>query len=152
MDHNNSDEGKCSCGADKKNCANCQTCKHGRGKGGGTEKEYYTCEHGMCKNHDPEWETLREILRPNLGIFGAKTYWLNRCCGKGMTRLKKMVWQKCKKCDRERKIETAEFALCECCGNHHQIFYRVPDSKIVFPEKTSLSKSLLKEYSEYTKA
>jgi hypothetical protein len=139
MDHNNSGNGKCSCGADKKNCANCQTCKGEKGKS--SEKKYCACEHGMCKGHDPEWETIREESRPNPGIFGSRTYWfLHLCCGKGMTRIKKVVWQRCRKCGRERKIVTAEFALCRCCGNHHQIFYCCPDSKVVSPAKTNMPK------------
>jgi hypothetical protein len=148
MDHNNSSEGKCSCGADKKNCANCQTYKDKKGKGDGSEKKYCTCPHGKCKDHDPEWETISAVSKPNPGIFGAKTYWFfHRCCEKGMTRIKKMVWQRCRKCGRERKIETAEFALCMCCGNHHQIFYRSPESKIVFPAKTGMPKYSPENYS-----
>mgnify|MGYP001612904303 FL=1 len=146
MDHNNSDK-KCSCGGNGKHCP-CSNCACKKDAAEKTEKKHCMCPHGMCKDHNPEWETIREVSRPNPGIFGAKTYrTFNRCCGKGMIRLKKVVYQKCRKCGREREIETAEFALCLCCGNHHQIFHRVPNSKIVFPAKTNMPKYSPENYS-----
>lgn len=130
MDHNNSDEGKCSCGADKKNCANCQTCKGGKGKDNSSEKKYCMCEHGMCKDHSPEWKNMsKAFLSPNPSFFGAKTYWLERCCRAGMTRTQKVQLQLCTKCGRTQiKVLVKEVALCKCCGYHFKIEEGMQDS------------------------
>jgi len=122
MDHNNSGEEKCSCGADKKKCASCQDCACKEQTVKIPPKEYCKCQHGMCKDHDPEWENLgKPHITQNPGIFGATTYWFKRCCKKGMVRLKKVQVQKCKKCDRVREFLIVEIAHCECCGYHFEI-------------------------------
>ena len=123
MDHNNSDEKKCLCGASAKNCAFCQECRCKRNIAKKTEKKYCMCEHGMCKDHDPEWKNAGEaFLSLNPGIFGAITYWLKRCCGKGMTCCQKVQPQLCTKCGRTRiKVLANEVALCKCCGYHYEI-------------------------------
>lgn len=116
MDHNNSDEKKCSCGASAKNCAFCQDCNCKKNVPEKSEKKHCACEHGMCKDHSPEWETISEVIVPNPGIFGQKTAWFKRCCKKGMTRLKKVRVQKCKKCGRIKEDMVAWVYRCECCG------------------------------------
>ena len=88
-----------------------------------SEKEHCMCEHGMCKDHDPEWKNMgKAFLSPNPGIFGAKTYWLVRCCGKGMIRTQKVQMQICTKCGRTQiEVLIKEVALCKCCGYHHTV-------------------------------
>jgi len=54
-----------------------QQCPHGQ------------CCHGMCLDHDPEWEKVGvKRHEPNPGVFGKKTYWLVRHCEKPMARYK----------------------------------------------------------------
>ena len=85
-----------------------------------SEKKHCMCQHGMCKDHSPEWKNMGEaFLSPNPDIFGAKTYWLDRCCGKGMTRTQKVRMQLCVKCGRTQIKVLAEVAVCECCGYHY---------------------------------
>ncbi|MHB9019765.1 MAG: hypothetical protein ACYC3G_02755 [Minisyncoccota bacterium] len=122
MDHNNSDEKKCSCGASVKNCAFCQTCTCKKNTAEKPEKKYCMCPHGMCKDHSPEWINDGEaILVPYpLGIFESVLGWsYKRCCEKVMTRYKKVQPQKCKKCGRKRELETETLVRCECCGHRH---------------------------------
>jgi len=88
-----------------------------------SEKKHCMCQHGMCKDHSPEWKNMGEaFLSPNPDIFGAKTYWLDRCCGKGMTRTQKVRMQLCTKCGRTQvEVLAKEVALCKCCGYHHTV-------------------------------
>jgi hypothetical protein len=85
-----------------------------------TEQEHYEqCPHGKCLNHDPEWEIVNKWREPNPGIFGVKTYWRTRCCGRPMARYKKMETWRCRKCGREQdNIKNDSLALCLCCGYH----------------------------------
>ena len=88
-----------------------------------SEKKHCMCQHGMCKDHNPEWKNMGEaFLSPNPDIFGAKTYWLDRCCGKGMIRTQKVQMQICTKCGRTQiEVLIKEVALCKCCGYHHTV-------------------------------
>lgn len=76
------------------------------------------CVHGRCLGHGPEWENSGEKRRePYPGIFGLKTYWLVRCCGKPMARMKVVQTRKCRKCGRsEDHVTDYYLALCSCCG------------------------------------
>lgn len=78
------------------------------------------CVHGMCLDHEPEWENIGENSnKPNHGIFGKSTYWTERCCGRFMARYKVVQTQQCKKCGRiEDKVILDALALCLCCGHH----------------------------------
>ncbi len=83
-----------------------QKCSHGQ------------CRHGRCHGHGPEWENLGEKWREsNPGIFGQKTFWLIRCCGAPMARMKEGRTRQCKKCGRmEDSVTRYHLALCRCCG------------------------------------
>ena len=85
-----------------------QKCPHGQ------------CRHGMCLDHGPEWENVGEKRsEPNPGIFGKKTYWTSRHCGKPMARYKEVRTQQCQKCGRiEDLVVNYYLALCLCCGYH----------------------------------
>jgi hypothetical protein len=76
------------------------------------------CVHGRCLDHGPEWENVGEKrLEPNPGIFGKKTWWFTRCCGKPMAQMKEVQTQRCKKCGRQEDHVTNYYiALCYCCG------------------------------------
>ena len=80
------------------------------------------CCHGMCLDHGPEWENIGEKRNePNPGIFGRKTYWRSRHCGRSMARYKVVQTKRCKKCGRtEDQTVICELALCLCCGYHFQ--------------------------------
>jgi len=81
---------------------------------------YQKCLHGQCLDHGPEWDVLGEKrMEPNPGIFGKKTYWITRCCGKPMARSKEVQTKYCKKCGRvEDHVTNYHLALCLCCGYH----------------------------------
>ncbi len=78
------------------------------------------CRHGRCLDHGPEWESVGEKRRePNPGIFGKKTYWMDRHCGRLMARYKEVQTRKCRKCGRaEDLVMNYNLALCLCCGYH----------------------------------
>lgn len=81
---------------------------------------FYTCPHGnkRCIDHEPELEKVGDTyLEPDPGIFGKKTYWFFKCCGKAMARYKELQRKQCKKCGRVEVHETrSKVALCLCCG------------------------------------
>lgn len=95
----------------------------------GIQKEGYThkmCAHGMCLNHNPEWENVGSaLLVPNpaqirCGFLGLKRKtvdtWYEECCGKPMARYKKVQKTHCKKCGREGIALNIDKMLCLCCG------------------------------------
>ena len=76
------------------------------------------CVHGMCHNHEPDWENVGE-KRSEPNPVGKKTYWKSRHCGKLMKRYKEVQTQKCRKCGRtEDNTMDYDLALCLCCGYH----------------------------------
>ena len=109
-----------------------------------SEKKHYMCSHGMCNNHDPEWENIGgTFLVPYRWFFsnktcqriekycekklsslslcqwflGSETYWQKKCCGERLSRYKRVQKQKCKKCGRVRNLVLhKEIGLCKCCG------------------------------------
>ena len=75
------------------------------------------CKHEHCLNHKPEWKrvgTPRIVINP--GLFGAKTYWLHRCCHAAMERRKQVQTQQCATCGRIQYWEQKTMAVCLCCG------------------------------------
>jgi hypothetical protein len=79
------------------------------------------CPHGRCLDHGPEWENVGEARQePNPGFFGLmKTFWMDRCCGKPMSRYKVVQTRRCKKCGRtEDNVTHRYLALCLCCSYH----------------------------------
>lgn len=88
------------------------------------------CPHGhliqgvLC-DHGPawDWEDLGEkYYEPNPGLFGKKTYWMSRHCGRPMARYKVIQKQKCLKCGTIRDNVDNCIALCLCCGHHFSQF------------------------------
>jgi ribosomal protein L37E len=79
------------------------------------------CEHGFCRNHNPDWEVSTR-QEPNPGIFGAKTYWISHHCGRAMARYRVVQTKRCRKCGRtEEEVVNYNLALCLCCGYHRDI-------------------------------
>lgn len=78
------------------------------------------CGHGMCLDHGPNWENIGGVRRePDPGVFGRKTYWGARHCGKPMARYKEVQLRRCGKCGREEEeVRNKDLALCLCCGYH----------------------------------
>jgi len=86
------------------------------------EVGYQQCAHGRCLNHGPEWEWFDgKAFEPNPGLFGQKTYWMQRCCGKAMARMIEIQTRRCKKCGREERLCTQQLAVCQCCGYHRNM-------------------------------
>ena len=77
------------------------------------------CSHGECYNHDTEWENIGpERLELAPGLFGKKTHWFTRHCGKPMIRFKIMQSQQCKRCGRKRDESVYDYVVlcCSCCN------------------------------------
>lgn len=75
------------------------------------------CQHGMCLNHQPDWEDVgKPEYRPNPTFFGIKVYLSVRCCGRRMLRMLSIQKKRCKTCGREGSFPDAVIALCSCCG------------------------------------
>lgn len=89
------------------------------------EKEVYPqrhCPHGRCLDHGPVWENVEKRQEPSPGIFGQKTFWTKRCCGKPMVRYKEVQTRRCKKCGRtESHVTIPYLALCLCCGYYCEV-------------------------------
>ncbi len=89
---------------------------HGNTKAG---QQYKQCPHGMCLNHDPEWENIGKKRRQYKGEFPGKTSGRDHCCGKAMMWYKEVQKRRCKKCGRtEDHISNYYLALCLCCNYH----------------------------------
>jgi hypothetical protein len=85
------------------------------------EYSHQQCAHGMCLNHDPEWENLGQQRRePQRNMFGRiKTYWEFKCCRQKMVHAREVQTQRCRKCGRTREhILNYNVVLCLCCGHH----------------------------------
>jgi len=78
------------------------------------------CVHGMCLDHEPEWENVGEMRRePPNPRAGKKTLGAGRCCGWPMIKIIEVQTQRCKKCGRQRdEIISCHSVLCRCCGMH----------------------------------
>ncbi len=82
------------------------------------------CQHGMCLNHGPQWETIEDpAFDPSPTLFlRRRTYWLMRCCGKAMQRVTKGIRQRCRKCGRRRfEVREYDLARCACCGRYEAV-------------------------------
>lgn len=99
-------------------------------KGESSEKKYPNkqCAHNECLGHAPDLENVGEKkTEPNPGLFGIKTYWGNRHCGKGMIRYKVSQQKRCKKCGRDEESIEQAFGICSCCN--YPFYFKVPDQK-----------------------
>ena len=77
------------------------------------------CRHGMCLDHEPEWENVGNRREPTSGVFGNKTYWMNRHSGRAMAMYREIQSHKCKECGRiEDEVVNYDIALCLCCGHY----------------------------------
>lgn len=76
------------------------------------------CAHNTCLNHKPIWVDGDKQIKPSSTIFGKRTYWLLRCCGKPMTRYKEQYLLVCKECGATEPISGGckIMAVCKCCG------------------------------------
>jgi len=76
------------------------------------------CIHGRCLNHESEWENVgEERVEVDRGIFGKKLWWFDWCCGKPMTKMKKVQTVRCRQCGRKEDQVTSYYIVkCECCG------------------------------------
>ena len=75
------------------------------------------CRHGMCLDHEPEWKNVENRREPTRGVFGNKTYWMNRHCGRPMAMYVEVESWECKECGRtEDRVVNYDLAVCRCCG------------------------------------
>ena len=95
-----------------------------------TEKDsqYKICVHGICFDHNPDWEVMEKLREPNPTFFGlVKTYWSMRHCGEAMSRYKDIIIRRCRNCHRTERELVVYTAVCLCRAHHYRAYHAGDD-------------------------
>ncbi|MDA2935876.1 hypothetical protein MYX06_01520 [Patescibacteria group bacterium AH-259-L05] len=94
------------------------------------------CEHGRCKDHDPEMKKVKGRVGKRFDShsipFGPKYQNVNRHKECGYKIMEHRIYTKlsrCRICGREEEHVVGNVAYCPCCGYHHTSNMPVSDRR-----------------------